>query len=143
MQFKLLPRLTVLVLLVASLLIAACGGRSDRGAEVAMNQPKASDASASGVNQAGVTVEVTLKEMKVVLDKAQAPAGPITFVVQNNGHIPHDFAIKVNGVKQKTPSLQPGQSASLIVTLAPGAYEYQCDVPGHDMAGMRGTFTVS
>lgn len=143
MQFKLLPRLTVLVLLMASLLIAACGGRSDRGAEVAMNQTQASNASAAEANQEGVTVDVTLKEMTVVLDKAQAPAGPITFVVQNNGHIPHNFAIKVNGKEQKTPSLQPGQSASLTVTLSPGVYEYRCEVSGHDMAGMRGAFTVS
>ena len=143
MQSKPLSRLTLVVLLVVSLLIAACGGRADRGDEVAMNRPQPSGASAGDADQGGVTVDVTLKEMTIVLDKMQAPAGTIIFVVHNDGHIPHNFAIQGNGVEQKTPLLEPGQSASLTVTLSPGAYAYRCPVPGHDAAGMRGTFTVS
>lgn len=143
MQAQPLFKLTMLVLLVVSLLVAACGGRPDRDPEVAVNSSQANSSASAGVaNQGGLTIDVTLKEMTVALDKAQASAGPITFVVQNNGHIPHDFGIKVNGVEQKTPLLEPGRSASLTVTLAPGTYEYRCAVPGHDMAGMRGAFIV-
>src|SRR5262245_11818547 len=37
------------------------------------------------------------------------PAGPVTFHVMNVGTIEHDFAV----AGQKTPTLQPGQGATL------------------------------
>ena len=73
----------------------------------------------------------------------QTPAGTITFVVQNTGQAPHNFAIKGNGVEERLPVLEPGQSATLTVDLSPGTYEYECTVPGHAMAGMQGTLTVT
>src|SRR5215211_4895944 len=106
------------------------------------------DAAASPPNQAaatagGAAINVTLKEMTVALDKTQAAAGTTAFVVQNIGHAHHNFAIKGNGVEQKTPLLESGQSATLTVNLSPGTYEYECAVPGHAMAGMQGTLIVT
>jgi uncharacterized cupredoxin-like copper-binding protein len=138
MQSKQFPRLILLVLLVASMLLAACGGGSDRQDTATGNTPQP-----SGANAGGATINVTLKETTVALDKTQAPAGTITFVVQNNGHAPHNFAIKGNGVEKEIPLLESGQSATLTVDLSPGTYEYECTVPGHAMAGMRGTLTVT
>lgn len=126
------------VLLVASLLIAACGGRPNRQDTVAANRSQPSEA-----NQEQAPINVTLREMEVVLDQPQAPAGMVTFVVQNAGYAPHDFAIQGNGVEAKTPLLEPGQSASLTVDLSAGEYEYVCMVPGHAIAGMRGTLRVT
>jgi uncharacterized cupredoxin-like copper-binding protein len=64
-------------------------------------------------------------------------------VVQNNGSTQHDFAIRGNGVEQKTPTIKPGEIARLTVDLEPGAYTYVCTIPGHEQLGMNGTFTVT
>ena len=142
MQSKHFPRITLLVLLAASLLLAACSGGADRQDTAAVNTPQPSGDRAGAAAAGGATINVTLKEMTVALDKTQAAAGTVTFVVQNTGHAPHNFAIKGNGVDQKTPRLESGQSATLTVDLSPGTYEYVCTMPGHAMAGMRGTLTV-
>src|SRR5215216_4485166 len=105
MQSIQFPRVTLLVLLVASLLMAACGAGSDRQDAATVNTPQPSGANTGAASAGGATINVTLKEMTVALDKTQAPAGTTTFLVQNNGHVPHNFAIKGNGVEQKIPLL--------------------------------------
>jgi uncharacterized cupredoxin-like copper-binding protein len=143
MRSKQFPKVTLLVLLAASLLIAACGGGADRQDTATVNTPQPSGANAGDASAGGAAINVTLKEMTVTLDKMQVSAGTTTFVVQNTGHAPHDFAIKGNGVEEKTPRLGSGQSATLTVDLLPGTYEYECTMPGHAMAGMQGTLTVT
>src|SRR5215217_7056254 len=128
-------RIMVLTALL-TLALTACTRDASPGATA----PPPNQAAASA---GGAAINVMLKEMTVELDKAQALAGKTTFVVQNTGHVPHNFAIKGNGVEQKTPLLEPGQSATLTVDLSPGTYEYECAVPGHAMAGMQGTLTVT
>jgi uncharacterized cupredoxin-like copper-binding protein len=71
--------------------------------------------------------------------KSIAKPGAVTFVFKNVGHVLHDF--KING--KKTPLLQPGRTARLVVTFKKkGRYPYSCTVPGHASAGMKGVFTV-
>jgi len=65
--------------------------------------------------------------------------GQVTFAFKNIGHVLHDF--KING--KKTPLLQPGKTAKLVVTFKKkGRYPYVCSVFGHAAAGMKGVFTV-
>jgi uncharacterized cupredoxin-like copper-binding protein len=68
-----------------------------------------------------------------------APAGVINFHVTNNGTIEHDFQI----AGQKTPTLFPGQTATLTVTLNGGAYNYVCTIGEHASFGMFGQFNVT
>ncbi len=89
------------------------------------------------------TVNVAADEFEFRLDATQAEAGVVTFVVTNEGQMEHDFAISGQGIDERTPMLQPGESATLEVELEPGAYEFVCTVPGHAMLGMSGTFTVT
>jgi uncharacterized cupredoxin-like copper-binding protein len=132
-------RIMVLSALLA-LALSACTSKTSPEAGAPPTKEAAATAPATA---GGAAINVTLKEMTVALDKTQAPAGTTTFVVQNTGHILHNFAIKGNGVEQETPLLEPGQSATLTVDLSPGTYEYECAVPGHAMAGMQGTLTVT
>lgn len=119
------------VLLVVAL---ACrfGAPAERG-----SQPQAREVESSG------TIQVSAQEFSFTLDASQAQAGEVTFIVTNNGTMPHDFSIEGEGVNEKTPMIDPGESATLTVELEPGSYTYICTLPGHAMLGMKGTFTVT
>lgn len=94
-------------------------------------------------NEGRDTINVEAKDFSFALAASTAEAGAITFVVQNNGSTQHDFAIRGNGVEQKTPTIKPREIARLTVDLEPGAYTYVCTIPGHEQLGMNGTFTVT
>jgi uncharacterized cupredoxin-like copper-binding protein len=79
-------------------------------------------------------------EFRFKLSKLRVPAGVVTFVVRNTGHLPHDF--KIAG--KRTKLLQPGKSQTLKVTFGKrGAYRFLCTVTGHAAAGMKGTLKVT
>src|SRR5205823_4987979 len=52
-----------------------------------------------------------------------------------------DLAVKQT--VDKTKLIQPGGSATLMVTLKAGKYELYCTVPGHEAAGMKLNITVT
>jgi uncharacterized cupredoxin-like copper-binding protein len=123
----------LLAALVFTLAITACVGSGQPHNQELHSQANGNDA----------IVNVTLQEMSISLDSSQLKAGTITFVVTNNGFMDHDFAIRGNGVDQKTLTLNSGESATLTVNLEPGTYTYICTMPGHEQGGMTGTFIVS
>jgi uncharacterized cupredoxin-like copper-binding protein len=100
-------------------------------------------ASAQAVHRAALLtrVSVTAKDtLKFTLSKKTAKRGVVVFKVTNTGALKHDFKIK----GRKTRLLSHGQSATLRVTfLRKGHYPYQCTVPGHAAAGMKGVFTIT
>jgi uncharacterized cupredoxin-like copper-binding protein len=72
-----------------------------------------------------------------------ATAGKDTFELTNASPVPHNLAIKGNGVNAgPTETISGGGTAELTVTLTPGTYTFYCAVPGHEQAGMKGTLTV-
>jgi uncharacterized cupredoxin-like copper-binding protein len=85
---------------------------------------------------AATKVAVSETEFKIALTPSPTKAGSYEFDVKNDGKIPHDFVVSGNGVNEKTPLLNPGQSATLKVDLKAGAYDIYCSVPGHKQAGM-------
>ena len=89
------------------------------------------------------TINVVARDFTLSLDADEAKAGRVTFLIHNQGSMHHDFAIRGNGVEQKTPMIEPGDSAPLTVELEPGTYRYICTVSGHEQAGMSGTLTVT
>lgn len=80
----------------------------------------------------------TPTEFHFTLSKKSVAKGSVTFKITNKGKLAHDF--KIAG--KKSPMIQPGKSTTLKVTLKSGKLKYQCTVPGHAAAGMRGTLTV-
>jgi plastocyanin len=144
MQFIYQRSVQLVTLLFLSIALVACGGgereaRNRDGAEPHASAPQAVGAA----NTAGTPVNVVARDFEFLLDTNSTGAGPVTFVVTNEGSMPHDFAITIDGERQKTAMIQPGSSASLTVDLQPGTYEYICTVPGHDILGMKGTFTMN
>jgi mono/diheme cytochrome c family protein len=71
---------------------------------------------------------------------ATAPAGKLTVESQNKSQTPHDISV----VGQATGQVVRGGGTSKInVNLKPGKYTFECTVPGHAAAGMKGTLTIT
>ena len=68
---------------------------------------------------------------------------PVQLTLQNTGQIPHDFTLS-DGVGQPVKiTAMGGQTASGTFTIdKPGTYSFECSMPGHASAGMRGTITA-
>jgi uncharacterized cupredoxin-like copper-binding protein len=98
-----------------------------------------------GATQTAKTIAVTETEFKIQLPAlTQLQGGKYTFVVKNAGKIQHDLAISGGSVagNDKTPLLNPGQTAKLTVSLQTGNYTLWCTVPGHKAAGMVAKLSI-
>ena len=90
------------------------------------------------------TVAVTEGEMFIELSEDSYNAGTYTFEVTNTGSMRHDFVVEQNGEDvASTDVLQPGESTTLEVDLAPGEYVFYCSVGAHRAAGMEVPVTVA
>jgi uncharacterized cupredoxin-like copper-binding protein len=141
LQAKSKWRAVIPLLLLATMVLSACGGSSGP--------------------QSPVTVTVTLTEFKITssLETFQVNV-PYHFVVTNQGSVEHEFyimppesaQITQDQVKQDAlagipaAQLQPGQTATLDYTFTkaapPGTLELACHLPGHYEAGMDLPITV-
>lgn len=98
----------------------------------------AAPALAARSHATGAHVTVVETEFKIKLTPVSVAHGSVTFTVMNKGKISHNF--KIAG--KTTPLIKPGKSATLTISLKAGKAPYQCTVPGHAAAGMKGNLTV-
>jgi len=113
--------LTLAALVVAGALLAACGGGA----------PAALDVTIKGQD---------IKFFPPVLAAKAGQAVNVSYV--NEGALDHSFVIDELGVNQA--AIPAGQTATFSFTpSAAGTYTYYCNVPGHKVAGMVGTLTVT
>ena len=109
---------------------------------LALAAPLMALAAGSGTTAAKATTIAVIAgkptEFHFTLSKKSVAKGSVTFKIANKGKLAHDF--KIAGKKSRM--IQPGKSATLKVTLKKGKLKYQCTVPGHAAAGMRGTLIV-
>jgi uncharacterized cupredoxin-like copper-binding protein len=134
---------TLSVLLLAALGLAACGGTTS-------------------TTQQPVDVQVTLTEFSIDSSVTDFKVGtPYHFVVTNEGTVEHEFEIMPPTspssdqeqenedvlVKIEEDDLQPGDTATVDYTFqqayASGELEMACHLPGHYEAGMHTPITVS
>ena len=152
-----------LVLAVGVGLVAGCSGDDAAGgtaadtpaadtpaAETSPAAPSSSAAASAPSSPAAEspaeaeTVAVTEGEMFIELSEESYSSGSYTFEVVNEGRMPHDFVVERDGADvAATEVLQPGQSATLTVTLEQGDYVFYCSVGSHRAAGMETPVTVS
>jgi uncharacterized cupredoxin-like copper-binding protein len=89
-------------------------------------------------------VAVTESEFKIALAKTSLKPGKYELDLKNDGQIGHDLVVKGPGVNdEKTPVINGGKTAVLVVDLKSGTYELYCSVPGHKEAGMDLKITVA
>jgi uncharacterized cupredoxin-like copper-binding protein len=129
---------TVAGLLLAVVVITAGSAASSADGQPRINVRTVS-LDAAKAHAAANAIPVSGKEFSFKLGtKSVARPGKVTFTFKNTGHVQHDF--KIDG--KRTPLISPGKTARLTVTFKKGTYSYQCTVPGHAAAGMKGVFTV-
>ncbi|HET7572440.1 MAG TPA: plastocyanin/azurin family copper-binding protein [Gaiellaceae bacterium] len=121
----------------AGLALAGCGGGGG-------SAPTAGGVAGTTASQgSGTTVVVRESEYKLRFSTMRLRPGTTTFVAKNAGAVVHALELDGPGVDgRRTGDIQPGESASLTVTLRPGTYEISCPVPGHKALGMDAHLTV-
>jgi plastocyanin len=81
-------------------------------------------------------------QLKFLASSATATAGKVTINMKNASSVPHDIAIRGNGVSAVGKVVSGGGTSTVAETLKPGTYTFYCSVDGHEAAGMKGTLTV-
>ncbi|HEY7270572.1 MAG TPA: sulfocyanin-like copper-binding protein [Dehalococcoidia bacterium] len=112
------------------------------------------------------TVNVTESEFKIQADPKVSPDTDISFILRNEGTMPHQFIVlktdlapdklptqgspsQVNlsdnrlTVIYQYPAYPAGQANLIHLNLDPGHYVFICNLPGHYALGMRTDFSVS
>ena len=130
-------------LLLATALVAGCGGDDEEEPASTPETPQEAPATDVG-GGGGEAVKVSSPaDGALKFDQAElsAKAGKVTFTYDNPSQVPHAFEVEGNGVEEETDTITESD-ASVTVDLKPGTYEYYCPVDGHKAAGMKGTLTV-
>jgi plastocyanin len=133
-------RRTITALLVATALLAGCGGDDEE--EPAATPEATAEATEEPAGGGGETVQVSSPadgSLKFDQGELTAPAGTVTFTYSNPSQVPHAF--EVEGVEGATDTITESE-ASVTLELEPGEYVYYCPVGQHRSAGMEGTLTV-
>lgn len=138
---------SLMVLAVAlSLATAACSSDSTPSSSGTTAPPPASPSASPTADQGGsggggggnsATIDAGANGFVFTPSTVSiAQGGKLT--VKNAGTVPHTFTIQSNGINEV---MQPGQSAKITISLAPGTYPFVCTF--HQSNGMTGTLTVT
>ena len=108
-------------------------------------------------------VSGSVTEWSVEVDAEGAVAGEVTFSITNRGTIDHEFLVvktdipvgeiplvdnrfeeDAEGIEvvDEIPEFPKGETETLTVELAPGNYQFVCNIAGHYAAGMHTGFVV-
>ena len=152
------PRRFAAPLIVAGILVpiglAGCGGSYSSSSGDGSNSSRYDTTTAAAATTtaaaaaSGTTVNLVADpngSMMFDTTTLTAKAGTVTISMNNPSStgMPHGIAVQGNGVDKDGPTVQPGGTSTVTVTLKPGTYTYYCPVAGHEAAGMKGTLTVT
>jgi hypothetical protein len=119
---------------LAMLLTGCAGAGSSGGAAAGSHAEPAADRS----GPARSTVKVGLFEWSIVTAPRQATPGRVRLVVTNTGGTEHDLDVQGRDGHWASPTLDPGQRATLVVRTEPGeTLHLWCSEPGHRAQGMH------
>jgi plastocyanin len=72
----------------------------------------------------------------------RATPGLVTISMRNPSFLPHNVAIRGNGVRKPGKVVLKGGASTVSARLKAGRYVFFCSVAGHEKAGMKGVLTV-
>jgi uncharacterized cupredoxin-like copper-binding protein len=141
---------------VVAIVLAGCGSSSSStsSSSTAVAAPATSTAApasstpvAAPATSGASTVSIAANSSGMLMFTTKsltAKAGKVTIDFTNQAPEDHNFTLaSASGmVLGATPTFKGGMK-TLTLNLKPGTYTYYCSVPGHRMAGMQGTLTVS
>ena len=128
------------ILIAAAVILAGCSSGNSNPATTAVPSTSAATAAAAS----GTSMTVTESEFMITLPSKTLSAGTYTFKVTNKGKFAHNLTVDGAGVQDKaTPTLAPGSTGDLTVTLQKGSYEFYCSVDSHKDMGMDLTVQVT
>ena len=105
--------------------------------------PPSLSAAPASASTSTTRVKAVETDFHIALSKSSFKAGKYVFDAVNKGHTTHALMITGPGIKMAmTKDIQPGQSATLAVTLKKGAYDIDCPIPGHKALGMNVNINV-
>ena len=156
----------IAALAVAALVAVACSSAATPSAPAASAAPPAASVAPPSTAASGGAVTAKESEFKIELSATTAPAGSVTFQIDNGGTVVHEFVVmKTDLAADKLPvdssqgvvsedtagitvvdeveDLAVGASASLTVNLPAGHYLVICNVPAHYAGGMHVDFTTN
>lgn len=85
------------------------------------------------------TVKISGSSFKFTPSSVTVPAGIIQFDLTSTD-IQHSLVIR--GISGFLVEAGSGETSSGKVELKKGTYDFYCNIPGHETAGMKGTITV-
>ena len=147
------------LLAFGALALAACGDDDDDDGDSAPAPAATQAPAATAAAVEASTVNVTMIEWSMEVDQPGAP-GEVTFVVENAGEVPHEFAVVRTDLDAgDLPTAAAGVDETAVevvgriaqfdtgteettLTLEAGSYALICNLPGHYTLGMLTSFTV-
>jgi hypothetical protein len=87
-------------------------------------------------------VELSVTERDLTPGRVVVGDGDIEFVVKNDGHRRHVFAVETPDGIERTKAIDPGEEARLEVTLPDGRYRMYDPLGNYRARGVRGTVIV-
>jgi plastocyanin len=114
------------VVVLAAVVLGACGGSGG--------------SSEPTKTATGGAITVGAYDTRFDVGEIKAAPGPLTVTFDNHGAIEHTFKIDGTSLELKANG---GKSATGTVTLTKGTYDFECTIPGHKTAGMKGTVVVA
>jgi plastocyanin len=156
-------QLTPLVLTVALVALAGCGGSKESSTTASTATPAPATTStattstpttstptskspspSSGGASSSVSLSANTEGQLAYSTKSlSAKAGKVSIDFTNGSPISHNVTVESSSgsILGSTPTFQGG-SKTLSLNLKPGTYKFFCSVPGHRQAGMEGTLVV-
>lgn len=151
-----MPKNLVIMLSAGALAlgVAACGGSSSSSSSSSSAAPATSSSAAAATSSSSAPSSGGASKIAIAanpggalkFDKTSlaAKAGKVTVAFTNKAPLGHNFTIQsASGATVAATPTFNGATKTVTATLKPGKYTFLCTVPGHAMAGMKGTLTVS
>jgi uncharacterized cupredoxin-like copper-binding protein len=132
---------TVVAILVVLLTAACTGNASGTGTSPTSGTGAAVAAAPAGAQAVTLTVGngMSFDPANVTVQAGE----PVQLTLQNSGQMPHDFTLADGVAHPVKITAMGGQTGSGTFTIdKPGTYSFECSMPGHSGAGMRGTITA-